>query len=216
MKLLLLATALLVAAPATAETSTLVTFPAIGVERTIPVGGEVYSYTRAYITDGAILEEEAKAGSWLLERKFAAGTQLVPVSTRAAFKACVPAPGTLEPSGPCFLDDNGDSVFDRHSGDSVEMARKLKPPVRYKRAEVIVLRDDSFKYVILFSGGSNNSLRFSYREFKNDFIRAAFTENLEVPREPFPQMIRLKDLQLEILGLTGMGLRYRLVETPTS
>ncbi|MGD9472067.1 MAG: hypothetical protein AB7V38_07900 [Novosphingobium sp.] len=42
--------------------------------------------------------------------------------------------------------------------------------------------------------------------------RPAFTEELTIPREPFPAMIMLKNLQIEVLGVSGMGLQYRLIK----
>ena len=71
---------------------------------------------------------------------------------------------------------------------------------------------DAFRFVILFQGATTDTLRFSYREFKNDMARAAFTEELTIPREPFPQMMMLKNIQIEVLGVSGMGLRYKIVK----
>jgi hypothetical protein len=65
---------------------------------------------------------------------------------------------------------------------------------------------------MLFQGATSDSLRFSYREFSNDMARPAFTEDLSIPREPFPSMIMVKNLQLEVLAVSGMGMRYRVVK----
>lgn len=209
----IIALALLSGAAGAAEPDVkIVSFPEIGTETSIPAGGEIYSFTRVYTLPGAQLDADAKAGSWLLEEKIAAGTQLIPVTTKAKFKACVPEAGTLIAKGPCFLDDDGDGKFDRQAADEIEMARKIKPPAPYTMTPVSVARDDNFKRAILFQGATADSLRFSYREFKNDMARPAFTEELTIPREPFPTMILLKDLQIEVLGVSGMGLRYRVIK----
>lgn len=193
-------------------TAKLVSFPERGQDARASAGEEFYTYSRIYTTDGAVLGERAKAGNWLLEQWYEAGTKLIPVDTRVAFKACVPDPGTLESyNGACFLDDDGDGTFDRQAADFATMARKLKIKVTYRREPIAIQSDDSFKYVLLYQGATSDTVRFSYREFKNDLARAAFTEELTVPREAFPMMLRLKNHTFEITGISGLGVSYRLI-----
>lgn len=195
-----------------AQVVRLVMVPEAGVESSTSTGGELFSYARNYTVDGAALMASAKAGDWLLEDTYAAGTVLIPVSTKAKFKACAPYANTLTAGGPCFLDDDGDGRFDRQAKDEITGARKLKPPVPYTKQPVSLMGKDSFRYTILYQGATSDTVRFSYREFKDDMARPAFTEELTIPREPFPQMAMLKNIQVEILGLTGMGLKYRIVK----
>jgi hypothetical protein len=187
-------------------------FPEIGVEAVTPAGGELYSFVRVYTIDGAMLDEDSGPGGAFRGPSVPKGTQLVPVTTKAAYKACVPAAGTFQPEGTCFLDDDGDGKFDRQAHDEITRASRLKAPVRYSRVPVSVETEDTFKRVFLFQGATSDSLRFSYREFTGGLARPAFTEELTIPRSDFPFSIRLKDLQLEVLGVDGMGMRYRLVK----
>lgn len=82
----------------------------------------------------------------------------------------------------------------------------------YIRLPISVTRDDSFKRVILFQGAAPDSIRFSYREFSKDIARPALTEELTVLREPFSLLLLVKNLQLEVLGVSGMGMRYRVIK----
>lgn len=198
------------AADAQSVEQRLISVPKPNEALTIAPGEELFSFLRAYSTDGAALDVKVKAGNWMLEQWYEAGTELVPVTTSSKFKACVSTPGTLDASGTCFLDDDGDGTFDRHAGDSTTMARRLKPPIRYTKRSVTAFREDSFKYVIIFTGGTQQDLRFSYREFKDNLARPAFTEDLVVPRGSFPQMIRLKDHQFQIEGIDGMGFALQI------
>ncbi|MGH6786657.1 MAG: hypothetical protein ACREBO_07485 [Novosphingobium sp.] len=206
-------------APAAAQsgepviTAKLVTVPTRGESARAAAGDELFTYSRIYTTDGAVLEDRAKAGNWLLQDWYEVGTKLIPVSTKAKFKACVPATGTLDTyNGVCFLDDDGDGTFDRSAADFVSTATKLKSKARYSRVPVSVQRDDSFKFVLLYQGATADTLRFSYREFKNDMAREAFTEELTVPREPVPMMLRLKGRTFEIRAINGLGIEYRLID----
>lgn len=202
---------LFVSVPALAETVKveLETSPTVGQHATVSPGEELYFYWKKYTVDGAKLGVDTKAGQWLVEERIGAGTLLVRVDGKLGFKACVPAEGTLESSGLCLLDDDDDGRFDRHSDGII--ARRYKVPVPYERTTVSVLGADAFKHTILFSGATGDTLRFSYREFNVDLARPAFTEELTVPREEFPQMIRLKGRTFELLGLSGLGLTYRLI-----
>jgi len=206
------AIALVIAAPAAAQQESIISNPAIGEETTVPAGGEVYSFIRLFTVPAYQIDADTKAGNWLLEAMVQKGTKLVPVETRKPAKGCVPAVESLTAVGPCFIDDDGDGSFDRHSADEVTMFRKLKSPVPYSRTNLTISREDSLKRVILYQGAAADSLRFSYREFKNDMARPAFTEELTVPREPFPAMIMLKNLQVEVLKVSGMGMTYRVVK----
>lgn len=206
-------------APATAQsqepetTVKLVTFPKVGEPANASAGDEVFSYSRLYTIEGAVLDDRAKAGNWLLQDWYEAGTQLVPVSSKAKFKACVPAPNTLDTySGVCFLDDDGDGTFDRSAADFVATATKLKTKARYTRSQISVQRDDSFKFLLLYQGATADTLRFSYREFKNDMARAAFTEELTVQREPLPMKLRLKGHTFQIDSINSLGISYKLID----
>lgn len=208
----LAATATCVSATVYAHSVRLVITPETGVEITTATGGDLFTYSRMYTVDGAKLVAPAKAGDWLMETTYDAGTVLIPVSSKAKFKACAPFENTLLANGPCFLDDDGDGRFDRQAKDEVTMALKMKVPAPYTKQPLSVVGKDSFRYTILYQGATSDTVRFSYREFKDDMARPAFTEDLTIPRESFPQMAMLKNVQVEILGLTGMGLKYRIVK----
>ncbi|MEH6789950.1 hypothetical protein [Parasphingorhabdus sp.] len=194
-----------------AQELTLKHSPELGVETVVPAGGEVYSFTRVYTLDGARLEADSGPGSYLRGRSISVGTELVSVGTKAAFKACVPIKGTFEPDGPCFLDDDGDGRFDRQATNDYNLAQRLKIPVPYSRLPISVYREDSLRRVFLFQGATQDSLRFSYREFSAGLARPAFTEELTIQLAEFPLMIQLKDIQLMVLRVDGMGMRYKVV-----
>ncbi|MBB4859659.1 hypothetical protein HNO88_002988 [Novosphingobium chloroacetimidivorans] len=203
---------LLLSVSAVAQTLSIVTEPPVGAEATVAPGEGVYSFSRLYTIDGARLTADSGPGSYLRGRSVAAGTQLVPVATKSTYKGCVPAQGTFDPAGPCFMDDDGDGKFDRQATNDYNVAQKLIAPVPYEKAAISIAREDAIKRVILYQGASGDSLRFSYREFNFDLARPAFTEEITVPREAFPAMVRIKNVQIEVLGVSGMGLRYRLVK----
>lgn len=211
---LTLATAAAALAKSKDETMQIVAKPELGKEAVVAAGGEVFSYSKRFIVPAVQTNIDSRPSGWLGlgAQNIPAGTKLVIVSSNARLKACVPIANSVSTEGPCFLDDDGDGVFDRNALDQVKMATRLKQPVPYSPAELTFEGQDSFKRLVLYQGATSDTLRFSYREFSDDMARPAFTEELSIPREAFPSMIVVKNLQLEILGVTGMGLRYRVVK----
>ena len=202
-----------IATSAAAQTARVDVKPEIGSEATVAPGEAVYSFSRVYTIPGAKTDVDGKAGGlWGVgNQSYPAGTALIGVTSKVKFKACVSAPGTFDASGQCFLDDNGDGVFERTAIDQTTIATKLKTPIPYHLSDVEVRREDTLRRVILYQGATGDSLKFSYREFNFDLARPAFTEEISVPREQLPAMVRVKNAQIEVLAVTGMGLRYRMV-----
>ncbi|MXO66257.1 hypothetical protein [Altericroceibacterium endophyticum] len=155
-----------------------------------------------------VLDEDGRIGALWGKRTIPAGTQIYPMDTKAEFKACVRPDG----SGGCFIDDDGDGAFDRWSEDQSQIFFKIKAEKRPKYGKAAGQTDSDFEYIIRFSGADGDTLRFSYREFKSDFARDAFTEELVVPREEFPQMIRIKGHNITVEDVSGMGITYRLTQ----
>jgi hypothetical protein len=105
---------------------------------------------------------------------------------------------TLSANGPCFLDDDGDGRFDRQLGRNYDgIEAEGSSPVH--KAACVRRGQGSGPLHILYQGATSDTVRFSYREFKNDLARPAFTEELTIPREPFPQMAMLKNVQVRYL-----------------
>jgi hypothetical protein len=116
----------------------------------------------------------------------------------------------------CMIDRDGDGKFERLGEDAGFVTQKIEPPVEYDRAEVAVSDGPSFRRSISYVGRTSTNLRFGYREFVNDMARPAFAEELtfEVPTT-FPDIIVFRDLQIEVLGVSNAGLRYRIVKDAT-
>lgn len=199
-----LAVALAISAPALAETKVGME-PAAGVERTATIGSPIVEKYRFDAVTVAVADADVVKGTLTGNITIKAGEPLYRVQSKAKYKAC-------SQSGPCALDDDGDGTFDRIALDDVVSALRLKVPVHYQIKDAVAPSSTgNFKQVVSYLGVSGDTLRLSYREFLNDMARPAFTEELTFPiTKTYPQGVAFKDVKMTILGIDGMGLRYRL------
>jgi hypothetical protein len=199
-----MAMALVVGAPVLAETKVGME-PPVGVERTATIGSPVVEKFRFDAVKVGMADGDVVKGTLTGNITIRAGEPLYQVQSKARYKAC-------SQSGPCALDDDGDGTFDRIALDDTVAALRLKAPVRYQIKDAVAPSSSgNFKQVVSYLGVSGDTLRFSYREFLNDMARPAFTEELTFPiTKTYPQGVAFKDVKMTILGIDGMGLRYRL------
>jgi hypothetical protein len=180
--------------------------PELNSKATVSAGGEVFSSAEVKTVKGAKLTGTASWG-----RDYPAGTVLIPVSSKAAFKACVALDGTVIPNSPCFLDDDGDGVFDRDAFSQTSSASKMKSPAPYELADIPVSGRGALKRVILYQGADAGTLKLSYREFSDDMARPAFNEELSIPlAKEFPQKVAAKGVVITVFKIDGMGLTYQI------
>jgi hypothetical protein len=199
-----MAMALAVGAPALAETKVGME-PPVGVERTATIGSPVVEKFRFDAVKVGMADSDVVKRTLTGNITIRAGEPLYQVQSKARYKAC-------SQSGPCALDDDGDGTFDRIALDDTVAALRLKEPVRYQIKDAVAPSSNgNFKQVVSYLGVSGDTLRLSYREFLNDMARPAFTEELTFPiTKTYPQGVAFKDVKMTILGINGMGLRYRL------
>lgn len=183
----------------------------IGKEVTVSAGDAAVSTRRYRPAQGAILDGPATppANSGLM---FAmpTGTMVYSVKTKRAFKGCsVELYGQSWP--PCLIDDDGDGTFDRIAMNDMAGAKPLVAKVPYTRRMVEVPpASQGFKRTVLYQGSSPDGLKFSYREFSNDWARPAFEEQLSIPVTSFPQQFAVKGLVFTAQKVGPMGITLRL------
>lgn len=190
--------------------------PEVGEEATVPIGGEMLTEFKYRGTPGVVLAGDVRANWGAAENvELPAGTPLAIIRAKRV-KACQSRTNLNWLN--CVIDTDDDGRLDRVSFNDIAGAKDISPPVPYTKQSVRMGVDprfgegNDFKRVYVFTGASGNTLTVSYREFLNDLARPAFTESLTIPLgSTFPQNVALKDRVFQIIGIDGMGLRYRLV-----
>tara|TARA_R110002110_G_scaffold95455_1_gene246468 strand:+ start:29861 stop:30601 length:741 start_codon:yes stop_codon:yes gene_type:complete len=77
---------------------------------------------------------------------------------------------------------------------------------------VILTVQQSTNYVqeLLYNGRVGNNIRFIYREFSDDLIRPAFTQEVQYDLDE-SSTIGFRDLRIEILSASNTNISYRLI-----
>lgn len=89
---------------------------------------------------------------------------------------------------------------------------KLKEQVDFELVYEDIESDKNFVQEFLYNGKSGNTLKFSYREFNNDLIRPAFTQELQYDISE-SDTIGFKSLRIQILNATNTEVEYRLLHS---
>ena len=169
------------------------------------------------VTEELVLEDAAKGGGFFSTSgtvDVAAGTVLDNVETSSGIKACsrTSVQLILAHTRACLVDSDADGRFDKYSYNENGKLAALKKPAKYiKRSQAVEIRP-SLEARIIYLGATSAGLNLSYREFKDNIARPAFTEELMIPLSTsFPQRVRFKTLEMEIYKIDGMGMQYSIV-----
>ena len=192
------------AQPALAEISIV---PTPGADVTRTVGSVLVEYRRITSTPAAFAAEKVEIcfiGCWTINP----GTPLTQVLSKAKFKACV------DGAAPCALDDDGDGAFDRIAEDSTARALKLKKPIAYRMGVSRTEASNDIVQTLMFLGATTTTISIGYREATAlGMARPAFSETYTLPLAPtFPQTVAVRDTRITLLGISSLGLKYRLEE----
>lgn len=124
------------------------------------------------------------------------------------------------PGGPllkdmCLVNSNGRFLVpgDKAAGGSSDAVYTYD--LKFEKTTKYVDGSDSFKVELLYTGKSANDVFLSYREFKNNLARPAFTQNLRYDVSS-DKVIGFRKLRLEVLEATNTNIRYRLLSPLTS
>ena len=118
--------------------------------------------------------------------------------------------GTL-PRDICFSSETNTYVsFLGATASPYLYPRELSPQQNIYVGELLVVDPKNFKQEFIYSGRVGDDLRFIYREFSGDFIRASFTQ--EVQYDAKEKVIGFKDMKIEIINANNQQITYKLIQ----
>ncbi|WP_260597810.1 hypothetical protein [Sphingomonas endolithica] len=195
--------------------------PALAVEANTPrvasAGDPIWSSDPApTVQNELVLVDAARGGGFFSTAgtvEVLPGTILDYIETKTGPRACSRDTNYVMVwhTRACLIDSDQDGQFDQFSYNENGKIAALKKPAKYTKRPRLVSDNPSFESRIIYLGTTGSTLNLSYREFKNDLARSAFTEELTIPlTSAYPQRVRFKGLEMVIFGIDGLGLRYSI------
>lgn len=114
----------------------------------------------------------------------------------------------------CLIDDKNENSFTHAVYSYKDIKYPLSNEARYKiSASEPKYNQDSFKYEALYQGKKGSSIKISFREFKNDMARPAFTQDIDYELEKDgTTFIGFKGLRIQVLKATNMDITYKVIK----
>jgi len=93
------------------------------------------------------------------------------------------------------------------------LAIPITQTLNYEKTDsIFISKEDSFQQTMIYSGKTNNIIKFSYREFTDDFIRNSFTTDVSYDLSE-SNIIGYKKFKAEIIEATNTNLKYKIISS---
>ena len=93
------------------------------------------------------------------------------------------------------------------------LAIPITQTLNYEKIDsIFISKEDSFQQTMIYSGKSNNIIKFSYREFTDDYIRNSFTTDVSYDLSE-SNIIGYKNFKAEIIEATNTKLKYKIISS---
>lgn len=113
----------------------------------------------------------------------------------------------------CLSDPENIGSFTHFGAGAQVDSTKLDKPAKYKITySKPIIKENSFKYTALYQGKTKNSIKISFREFKDDMARPAFTQDIDYELDADGSaIIGFKGLRIKVIKATNMDLTYKVI-----
>ena len=113
----------------------------------------------------------------------------------------------------CLIDSEGNGYFSVAAYDYKNETYPLSNKVKYTLvSKAPVFDQDSFKYEALYQGKIGNKIKISFREFKDNMARPAFTQDIEYElNKNATTVIGFKGLRIKVLKATNLDITYKII-----
>lgn len=107
---------------------------------------------------------------------------------------------------------NGDLLGIQYTLADRFAKHELKNQVEYDLIYEDIESEKNFIQEFLYNGKSGNTIKFSYREFNNNLIRPAFTQELQYDLDD-SDIIGFRKLRIQIINATNTQIDYKILHS---
>lgn len=186
--------------------------------KTSNVGENMYEeyFVQQYDTKSVVIDDSVEASSALhgIMKLYKGSRSLLRSDLQYVGANSIEIVGGQHPFPYYLVDVNNDMKFDIFRAAHHPGYITLNKPVNYRieRTPETVFQD-SLKYQVLYQAKSANRIKISFREFKDNYARPAFTQDVEYELESDgTSLIGFKNLRIKVLKATNFDITYQVVE----
>lgn len=121
---------------------------------------------------------------------------------------------SVERRNACLIDTDNDGYFDKAAYGNNDYLYPLQEKVRYTLTQTPpTLTQDSFRYIVLYQGKAGSSIKLSFREFKDDYARPAFTQDVQYDlNSKGDTEIGFKGMRMLVHTATNTSITYTVID----
>ena len=195
----------------------IVDLPTIGEARTSELGDTLVEKGKIYTYQAVRLENTVTAGDGVFLKKLTLEPGILKASMRdderiyyttEMMTVSEPILGTYKrPGGLAVSIQNEKDIKFILNGQAI-MTPKPEPILT--KTQVADVERPSFRQELIYNGRSGDTLKFLYREYSTDVLRAPFSQEIQYDLKDGP-IIGFKGVRIEINHATNTKLEYRVL-----
>lgn len=187
--------------------------PSLNTQNKVEVGENMFS--KSYLlyddTNSAILLEDAYVNTIATRINLKAKSQNILYKWNNMNTICATDKETNIEF--CLADEGNTGAFTSYGYLFKPNDSTLKTTIKYKVVQTPpTLGTDSFKYEALYQGRAGNKIKISFREFKDDTARPAFTQDVDYELDNNGEtIVGFKGLRIKVAKATNMDISYSVI-----
>ena len=190
-----------------------VSFPRVGSENDVSIGDPMLTQGTMTTVQGVEISEPFKVAGVSFTSGFyrETGEDEKYLRLHATEKPVAKSYGAVLPKMIIGMDMAADGLDFKVSKDGQKVCIGGNcAAISYKISTRYEVATDSFQQTLLYNGGSGNSIKIGYREFKDDIARSAFSNEIEYDISK-SKIIGYKHAKIKIIEADNTHIKYKII-----
>lgn len=95
--------------------------------------------------------------------------------------------------------------------DAIWWSQKLPQPLSVSKREEVISLAGSYRNELVFLGSAGKIIRLLYREYMDDFVRPAYSQEVSYDVSNLPMEISFRTAKFQVLELDGSSITYKVL-----
>ena len=195
----------------------IINLPPLGEERTSELGETLVQKGKFYTYEGIQLENTVSAGGGFFLKKYtlSPGTLIANMfddkrtyyttNKLEVFDAMIGAQMRL---GGLAISKTNEKDVKFHSNGILVLTPEPVPI--FSKIQITDVERPNYRQELIYNGRSGDTLKFLYREYSTDIVRAPFSQDVQYDLKD-GNIIGFKGVRLEVIDATNIKLKYRVL-----